>query len=132
MAGERMAAGQKRTAAGESIVTLFGRARRLAGDLLLLAVLDARYSARRAIEIVCVVVVTSVLLVTAWLALVVAASGWLVGAGVSWPAVLLVAAGLNVVAALAAAAWLRRRVGELPFAATLRQLRGEAAEGETL
>lgn len=113
----------------ETLSGLVGRARRLAADFALLAVLDARYSARRAIEIVGVVVVTSVLLVTAWLALVVAVTVWLIGTGTSWPGALLGAAGMNVLAAVLAALWLKRRLHELPFAATLRQLRGEPAGG---
>lgn len=109
----------------ERLSGLLARARRLAADFAMLAVLDARYSARRAIEILGVVVVTSVLLVTAWLALIVAVTVWLLGSGASWPAALVVAALLNIAAAAAAAFWLKRRLHELPFAATLRQLRGE-------
>ncbi|ANQ85002.1 phage holin family protein [Azoarcus olearius] len=113
----------------ERLSGLVARARRLAADFALLAVLDARCSARRAIEIVGVVIVTSVLLVTAWLALVVSVTVWLLGAGTSWPGVLAIAALLNVVAAGAAAVWLKRRLHDLPFAATLRQLRGEPPVG---
>ena len=109
----------------ERLSGLFARASRLAADFAVLAVMDARYSAYRAIEILAVVVVTSVLLVTAWLALVIAVSVWLLGAGTSWPSVLLIAALINIVAALCAGFWLKRRIHGLPFAATLRQLRGE-------
>lgn len=109
----------------ERLSGLVARACRLAADFAVLAVMDARYSARRAIEIVGVVVVTAVLLVTAWLALVVAVAVWLLGSGASWPGVLGLAALLNILAALATGLWLKRRLHELPFAATLRQLRGE-------
>ena len=111
--------------AAERLSGLLARAGRLAVDFAQLTVLDARYSARRAIEILAVVVVTSVLLVTAWLALVIAVTVSMLGAGTSWPGVLAVAAGLNIVAAVFAGLWIKRRLSELPFAATLRQLRGE-------
>lgn len=113
----------------ETLSGLMGRVRRLAADFALLAVMDGRYTARRAIEIVGVVVVTSVLLVTAWLALVVAVTVWLLGTGTSWTGALLAAAGMNVVASVIAGLWLKRRLNELPFAATLRQLKGEPAGG---
>lgn len=113
----------------ESLASLLHRVQLLAGDLLLLVMLDVRHSAHRAMEIVFVVVVCSVLIVSAWLALVVAASGWLLGSGASWTTVLLVAAALNVVVALLAVGWVRRRQAPL-FAATLRQLRAEPPEEE--
>ena len=42
---------------------------------------------------------------------------------------LLLGAGVNVAAALALAVWIRGAATELPFAATLRQLRGELPSG---
>jgi uncharacterized membrane protein YqjE len=107
------------------VADLFSRCRRLAADFSHLAVLDARYAVRHIAEILCVAVVASVLVVTAWLAMVTAAMGWLIGGGTSWPAALLLAAVLNVVAAVVVAVWLRQRQKELPFASTLRQLRGD-------
>jgi hypothetical protein len=106
------------------------RARALAGDYALLAVLDARRAAITLAWLLSVGLAVAVLAVTAWLALVSGAIVWALGAGVSWPAALSLAALLNLVAAAALAAWMRGFFGELPFAATLRQLKGDAPAGD--
>jgi hypothetical protein len=49
----------------------------------------------------------------------------LLGSGASWPAALGAAALLNVLAAVVLGLWVRGVLDELPFAATLRQLKGE-------
>ena len=70
--------------------------------------------------------VIAVLLVTAWLALVIALAVWLFEASMSWPAVLGIAALLNVVIA-AILAWVAKsRAVEMPFTATLRQLSSDS------
>lgn len=111
--------------ADRSIVGLFRRARRLAAAFAALVVLDARRTFNELVWIACVAIAGTVLLVTAWLAFVVAIAGWIIGNGVGWPGVLAIAALLNVLAAAGAGWWLWKRVHEKPFAATLRQLRGE-------
>ncbi len=96
--------------------------KRVAGSYALLAVLDMRRAAVQLAWIVGGGIVITVLLVTAWLASVVALAVWLLGQGMSWPAVLVVAASLNVVAA-GLVVWRMRNVFQIaPFAATLRQL----------
>jgi hypothetical protein len=65
--------------------------------------------------------------VTAWLALVAAGIVWMLGTGASWVMALAVAAGLNIVFAALVAFKIRNMFAEPPFAATLRQLRGEEA-----
>lgn len=127
MAGQQQQGG---SSVGTSLSDLMTRSRRLAVDFAHLAVLDARYTVRHIVEILCVAVIASVLVVSAWLALVAAATGWLLGTGTSWPAALMLAAAANLVAAFAVGAWLRQRQKELPFTATLRQLRGEGPRSE--
>lgn len=101
--------------------------RRLFGDYALLAVLDARHSAVQLAWLLSVGLVIAVLLVTAWLTAVTAALGYAFGAQGPWPGALLAAALLNVIGAGGLLVWMKGRFKELPFAATLRQLRGEEA-----
>ncbi len=105
--------------------SLLRSARELAVDYAVLAVLDARRAAIRLGWLLGAGLVAAVLLVTAWLALVVAAVVALTGDGTSWGAVLALAAAANVAVAAGLGLWIKGRVRELPFAATLRQLRGE-------
>jgi uncharacterized membrane protein YqjE len=121
-----MAAGTKQ-GPEPSLSGLFGRARRLAAAYASLLALDARRTFHELLQVMCVAIAATVLLVTAWLALLVAVAGWLIGNGVSWPAILGVAALVNILAAALAGWWIWRRVHEVPFAATLRQLRGDPA-----
>jgi hypothetical protein len=108
------------------VALLWKRSRRLLADYALLAVLDARQAGLQLSVALAAVLAATVLITTAWLACVVAAVGWLDGTA-GWPPVLFVAALLNVLAAGVLVWWVRGRIrGALPFAATLRQLRGEA------
>jgi hypothetical protein len=107
--------------------TLLRQSRALSSDYLLLAVLDARSAAIRFAWLLGSGVVAAVLLVTAWLALVASGIVWMLGAGASWVMALGVAALINIVAAGALALWMRGLFTEPPFAATLRQLRGDEA-----
>ena len=129
---ERRAVGAERSRLGDLTTLLIRHGRQLAADYALLAVLDARMAAVRYGWVIAAGLVAAVLLVTAWLALVVAGAVWLIGTGMSWAAALLLGAAVNVAAAVALVMWIRGAATELPFAATLRQLRGElpaAAEG---
>lgn len=110
-----------------SLSGLLHRTRRLAAAFASLVALDARATFHELLQVMCVAIAVVVLLVTAWLALVVAVAGWLIADGVSWTAVLAVAALVNVVAAALAGWWLWGRIRKVPFAATLRQLRGDPA-----
>ena len=111
---------------GDLTGALLRQGRALAADYALLAVLDARSAALRFAWLVFGGVVVAVLVATAWLAIVAAGIVWLLGSGASWPAALGLAAALNVVGAVAVYLWMRGLMTELPFSATLRQLRGEA------
>jgi hypothetical protein len=99
--------------------------RGLAIDYAVLAVLDARRASIRLGWLLAAGVAAAVLGVTAWLALVVAAVIAVTDDGTSWGAALALAAAVNVAIAIGLGLWIRRRARELPFAATLRQLRGE-------
>ena len=103
---------------------LLRQSRTLSSDYLQLAVLDARSAAVRFAWMLCYGVVAAILLVTAWLALVAGGIVWMLGTGASWITALAVAAGLNVVLVAILAFRMRSMFTELPFAATLRQLRG--------
>ena len=106
---------------------LLGRSRQLTSDYLLLAVLDARSAAIRFAWLLCSGVVVAILVVTAWLALVAGGIVWMLGSGTSWVVALTAAAAVNVVGAIALSLWMRGLFQDPPFAATLRQLRGEDA-----
>jgi hypothetical protein len=72
--------------------------------------------------------VVAVLVATAWIALVAGGLVWLLGTGLAWPVALGLAALANVAGAAGIGLWMRGVFTELPFAATLRQLKGEAAQ----
>jgi hypothetical protein len=100
-------------------------ARTLAADYALLAVLDARRATVSLSWLLSIALMVAVLAVTAWLALLTGAMAWLLGTGMSWPMALGAAALLNVVAGVLLSVRLRRLYMDLPFAATLRLLKGE-------
>ncbi|RPI43132.1 MAG: hypothetical protein EHM59_16155 [Betaproteobacteria bacterium] len=104
---------------------LLRQSRALSADYLLLAVLDARSAAVKFAWLLCSGVVAAILLVTAWLALVAGGIVWMRGTGASWVLALGVAASINLVSAGLLALWMRGLFNEPPFAATLRQLRGD-------
>lgn len=105
--------------------SLLRNLRELAVDYAVLAVLDARRAAIRLGWLLGAGLVAAVLLATAWLALVVAVVVALTDDGTSWGAALALAALANVAVAAGLGLWIKGRVRELPFTATLRQLRGE-------
>jgi hypothetical protein len=92
----------------------------------LLAVLDARRAALRLAWLLGTVLIASVLVVSAWLALVAGGIVLLLGQGTPWPLALGIAAALNLAGAGALAWWMRNLVSEMPFNALVRSLRGEA------
>ena len=104
---------------------LLQHTRTLAADYALLAVLDARHAAITLAWLLSAGLVVAVLVVTAWLSLVTGGIVWLLGSGASWPAALGAASLLNVVAVVALALWMHGFFKALPFAATLRQLKGD-------
>jgi hypothetical protein len=115
---------------GELLGRLVGEARRLASDYALLAALDARRAAIRLAWLLSAGLIAAVLVVTAWLAGVAAAIVYMLGEGMSWIGALAIAALLNVLGAAVVGWWMRRLLTELPFAAVVRQLRGEPPGGK--
>lgn len=99
--------------------------RKLAVDYAELATLEARRAAVQLALVVSMGLAVTVLVVTAWLALVVSVMTWILGEGVSWTTTLAVAAVINLVAAALIGWFTRALLKDLPFSATLRQLRGE-------
>ena len=114
---------------GDLLARLLGEARSLVADYALLAVLDARRAAIRLAWLLSSGLMVAVLLVTAWLALVVAAMVWMLGESMPWPAALAIGALINIVGAGALVWWMRQLVTEMPFTALLRQLKGDDAPG---
>lgn len=111
----------------EPLERMFASLRRMASNYALLAVLDMRRAAMQLAWLVGAGILIAVLVVTAWLAAVVALAVWLLGQGMSWPAVLGIAALLNLIGA-GVVLWRIKDVFEhAPFSATLKQIKGEPA-----
>jgi hypothetical protein len=77
---------------------------------------------------VCAAIVIAVLAFTAWNAIVAAIVLAVVERDISWTVALIGAAVLHLAAAAGVAFWMRSRVPEMVFAATVRQLRADAGE----
>lgn len=98
----------------------------LGRDYVLLAVLEMQRAGIGLAMIVAASVVSAVLVVTAWTAVVASLVVWAVNSGTSsWPAALGIAAGVNIALAVVIMMQLRRQMTHLFLGATLRQLRGE-------
>jgi len=111
---------------GEAVGRLLADARSLIADFAELAVLDARRAAIRLAWLLGSVLITAVLVVTTWMALVAAGVVIMLGQGASWATALIVAGVLNVVGAGALVWWMLTLIKEMPFTALLRQMRGDA------
>jgi uncharacterized membrane protein YqjE len=102
---------------------------RLVVDHLELAALEAQRAADGLVQILIASMVVTILVVAAWMAMVAGGAIWATRSGMSLPWALVLAGGLNLVAALAVGMWIRARVPHLMFTATLRQLRnGKGAD----
>ena len=100
-------------------------ARRLVVDHLELAALETQRAANGLVRLLVAAIVLTVLVVAAWMGVVAAGAIWATRAGVSLPWALVLAGGVNLVAALALGIWMRSWFPNLMFAATLRQLRND-------
>ena len=115
----------------EPLERAFATLRRLASNYALLGMLDMRRAAIQFAWLIAAGILVTVLVVTAWLAGVVALAVWMFGQGMSWPAVLSIAALLNLVGA-AIVGWRVKHVfDQKPFSATLRQLKADPPRNET-
>jgi len=108
----------------------WSRLRQLAADYAVLAVLDLRRSAFQLAWLVGGGIVIAVLVVSAWMAGVTALIAYLLAREISWPLALLAAGALNLVGAGLAAWRLKAVISDVPFAATLRQLKAESPPRE--
>jgi uncharacterized membrane protein YqjE len=114
----------------EPLERVFSSLRRMASNYATLAIVDLRRATIQLAWLVGSGIVIAVLLVTAWLAGVVAVAVLLLGDGMSWPAVLGIAALLNLVGA-AIVVWCVKSVfDEAPFAATLKQIKSAGGDPE--
>jgi len=119
-------AGARRQAGLGDLLRLFlAESRALVSDYAELAVLDARRAAMRLAWILACVLIAAVLVATAWMGGVAALIVWMLGTGMPWEGAIAIAALLNLAGAGALIFWMRHLLVEMPFAALLRQLRGE-------
>ena len=107
---------------------LFATMKRMGSNYATLAILDVRRSAVQLAWLIAGGILISVLVVTAWLAAVIALAVWLLGNGMSWPAVLLVAGALNLVGAAIVGMRIRHVFEHVPFSATMRQIKSDSAD----
>jgi len=107
---------------------VFAVLKRMASNYATLAVLDVRRAAVQFAWLVAGGIFIAVLVVTAWLAAVVALAVWLIGSGLSWPAVLLIAGALNLVGAGIVVMRLKHVFEQVPFSATLHQIKTDTPE----
>lgn len=110
----------------EPFERVFGTMKRMASNFATLAILDVRRAAVQFAWLVAGGIFISVLGVTAWLAAVIALAVWLLGVGMSWPAVLLIAAALNLAGAAIVAFRIRQMFDHVPFEATMRQIKSDS------
>ena len=107
------------------------RLRRLVVDYAVLGVLDLRRAAVQLAWLVGAGIVIAVLVVSAWMAAVTALIAYLLAREVSWPLALVVAGAVNLVGAGLAGWRLKVVLADVPFAATLRQLRADRPPEES-
>jgi uncharacterized membrane protein YqjE len=123
--GDRTAAvhaGDREPSLREAIERALREMRQLAREHVTLAVLEMQRAGLGLARLMAVTLVVAMLGVTAWLALLTALLVWGAGERLSWPALLLIVAGLNIAPAIFLAVWAKGFITEVPFAATLRQL----------
>jgi uncharacterized membrane protein YqjE len=114
----------------QRIVALAGDARDLLVDHIELAALEARQAGAGLVRTLCAAVVISLLVATAWLALVAVGVVWVTDAGIGWVGALVGAALANLLVAAGVAIWIRSQARDMLFAATLRHLRRTAGASE--
>jgi Putative Actinobacterial Holin-X, holin superfamily III len=106
----------------EAIERTLREMRHLAREHATLAVLEMQRAGLDLARLIAVTLVVALLGVTAWLALLAALLVWGAGERLSWPALLLIVAALNIAPAILLAVWAKGFFSAVPFAATLRQL----------
>jgi uncharacterized membrane protein YqjE len=110
---------------------MWARLRRLVADYAVLGVLDARRAAVQLAWLVGGSVVVAVLVVSAWMAAVTALIAYLLAAEVSWPVALSAAGVVNLIGAGLVIWRMKAVMSDMPFAATLRQLKSDEPPAES-
>ena len=103
----------------------------LAQDHALLAVLEIQRAGVSFVKMIIAGIVISILVVSAWMALVAAAIAFAVGQGANWAVAILIAAFINLALAAGLAFWAKSQLPDLLFAATVRQLRRDVPNRES-
>ena len=128
---ERAAAVKTAPSLAHRITALVRDAGYLVRDHLELAALDAHKAAVGLTKLLTAAVIISILVVTAWITFVASAIVWAADQGISWPVALVIAGVTNLIVAAGLGFWARSQVGEIAFAATLRQIRRTAEEAKS-
>ena len=102
----------------------------LVQDHALLAVLEVQRAGISLVKMIAAAIVISILVVSAWMAIVAAAVVWAVGAGANWGLAILIAALVDIAVAVGLAFWAKKQVPDLLFSATVRQLRKDVPHEE--
>lgn len=102
----------------------------LVQDHALLAVLEVQRAGVSLVKMIAAAIVISILVVSAWMAIVAAAVVWAVGAGANWGLAILIAALVNIAVAVGLAFLAKKQIGDLLFSATIRQLRKDVPHKE--
>lgn len=110
----------------EDVIRLSNELRELAHDQLELATLETRLYVNNVLTMAIIAIVTAVLLVSTWLAVVGAAVLGLVSVGLAPTVAMLLIAAANLVLTLLGWFMLRRKSGGLGWPATLRTLKPRA------
>ena len=116
--------------AGTRLSLAWANLKALAQDHALLAVLEIQRAGVSFVKMIIAGIVISILVVSAWMALVAAAIAFAVGQGANWAVAILIAAFVNLAVAAGLALWAKRQIPDLLFAATVRQLRRDVPNGE--
>jgi uncharacterized membrane protein YdbT with pleckstrin-like domain len=130
MDGPRRAPASEAQQFTHSLRRLWDDVRLMGRDHALLAVLEVQRAGLSLVKIFAAGLVAALLVVTAWLALVGSAVAWAAGEGTPWWVGLVVASVGNLVFAGVLAFWIRSKLPDLMFAATVRQLKREPPSQE--
>lgn len=117
--------------AGTRLSLAWANLKALAQDHALLAVLEIQRAGVSFVKMIIAGIVISILVISAWMALVAAAIAFAVGQGANWAVAILIAAFVNLAVAAGLAFWAKRQVPDLLFAATVRQLRRDVPNRES-
>lgn len=116
--------------AGTRLSLAWANLKALVQDHALLAVLEIQRAGVSFVKMIIAGIVISILVITAWMALIAAAIAFAVGQGANWALAILIAAFVNLAVAAGLALWAKSQLPDLLFAATVRQLRKDVPNRE--